>query len=322
MRKHNQGFTLTELMISLVILGLASTVMVTFTKQSQGIWQRANTERQHEANRMTGEALKELARRSSTGVLPTPYTGNGYTSAPYNPSDANAREVFLGQGLSNDLINTDGTPAENRRVYQRVAGLTRNVPVSGLAGDTVTLSYDIGVVYSTDCPLSKKNCFTGGIPGSSTQLTKSNLKTWEPKGNDIRPVWISTFPFQKNLFTETMDRVYTLINKEKEYFQQQVLAAGAGEAKNVHVSPNAGAPSIPGGGCHGGWYNLSLSNVNILNQLGLTAKYGTTAWGKPIEYCRDYDPIGGGANKAPHSAAVRFKSNLSTGEGNYVAISY
>lgn len=322
MRKHNQGFTLIELMISLVILGLASTVMVTLTKQSQGMWQRANTERQHEANRMVGEALKELTRKSSTGDLPAPYTGNGYVSAPYNPSETGDRDVFLGQGLSNTLINTDGTPAENRRVYQRVTGLTRDVPVSGLAGDTVTLSYGVGVVYSTDCPLSKSNCFTSGVPGSSSQLTASNLSTWDPKGNDIRPVWISTFPFQQNLLAETMARVNSLIGKEREHFQQAVLAAGAGQSGNVHATPNSGAPSIAGGGCHGGWYNLSLSNVNVLNQLGLTSKYGTTAWGHPIEYCRDYDPINAGANKAPHSAAVRFKKNLSTGVGSYVVISY
>lgn len=335
MRQRNQGFTLIELVVSLVIMGILSTVFVTAAKQSQGVWLRANTERQHEANRMVIKALQQLARESATGELPAPYTGSGLHSAPYDPADTDAREAFLGQGLSNNLINTDGSPVANRRVYQKVSGLTRDVPVAGLTGDTVTLTYELGVVYATACPSNRTNCVNGGVPGASDKLTAANVDSWEPKGDDLRPVWVNTFPFQQNLFHETMRRVNTFINKEKEFYQQAVLNGGAGAADNYHVRPtDPMAPNMEGmnpisnGGCHRGWYQLNAANVNILELLGLNkAEYGVTAWdvaGNQIEYCNDYDPANTGADTAPHSAAVRFKRDTSNpaGASDYVVLSY
>jgi hypothetical protein len=60
------------------------------------------------------EGIKSfVSGKSANGVLPTPYTGNGYVATVYNPNDATATGVALAQAVTStgappNKINDDG----------------------------------------------------------------------------------------------------------------------------------------------------------------------------------------------------------------------
>lgn len=313
MKKRQSGFTLLEMMITLVVLAALGLIVRSNQMISAQQNSRANIERQHENNRMVAAALYDIASQSKDGGLPAPYNGDGWVSAPADTSTFDGKAPFLAAGLSDDTINHDGSGLERQRVYQRLAGLTSVEPVHGLTGDKVTLEYELGVVYATECGKGVKPC-SNTVPGDSPELTTSNMDTWTVQGDDMRPVWINSHPLQKDLLDNTIHRVRTIIEKGRALYQQRQLTASPGNPENFHPKPNnPSATTTLGGFCHGGWYDLSASNVDLLSQLNLSKKeYSTTAWdvsGNKLEFCRDYDPGSTGADTPPHSAAVRFKAN-------------
>ncbi|MEB8288029.1 type II secretion system GspH family protein [Aeromonas veronii] len=325
--RRQAGFTLFEMIITLVIFGILSSVISAVVRENRSAWTRALHEREHQTNIMVSQAIFSLAGSDSAGALPEPYTGGGVKYAPLDPSDSSAKESFIAVGLSDDLMNSDGTAAKHPRIYQRVSGLSSQVPVFGNTGDRVTLDYEVGVIYSTNC-IPGDAC-DDEIPGDSAIMTANNYSSWTVEGDDYRPVWVSSFSLQKDRLRQTIERINTLQNKAAEFYQQAVLGNGAGKSDNFHVTPtNAGSPDLSGrepianGGCRRGWYKLADGSNNIVSVLGLDSRYASDAWGNSIEYCNDYDPAATGVDTPPHTAAFRLVKRPRKPDGAYVIFSF
>ena len=330
--KRQHGFTLVELLIAVMVIGVITILLAPTFNSLITAQQLAYYEKHRLNNQLIAAALLSYAANSTRhGRLPAPYTGNGYTKTIYNPNDGSAAGVALTQALTQSginpiEINDDGTASQKVRVYQLVQGLTQQVPLYFQSGPLVTLTYDFGAIYLTACPKNNSTCnptAATGVPGSSPALTAANYSTWTTTGTDDRPYFVSSLPLQKQMLATTVQRLEKVRDALLAYFRAQQITAAAGDTTNWY--PNQAGASAAGSmsgatpsanqGCRDGWYNLSSAGVSVLPAVGLSAQeYGVTAWGGPIEYCRDYDPTGtSGANTPPHYAAIRIHANVSAG---------
>lgn len=327
MIRRQRGFTLAELTIVVVIFGLMITASGPVISMVMTFWEGSKRSEQVVNNQKLASAIMSFARNSNGGRLPAPYSGSGsgIASGLYNPADATALGQALAMELRNtgvpvDQINNDSAVIENVRVYRRVAGLTYSMPFRFSTGSQVTLTYDVGAITSTQC--AKANACNTGTPGSSAALTAANITTWEPTAPDYGAIVFSSLPEQKNMLAITGGRINRLQEKLVNEFHTRMRLAAANSTINYFPVPNgAGAPNLSGQnpvvnmGCHDGWYRLSAANVNVLAQLGLdSAEFGVTAWGGPVDYCRDFEPTAvntSTANTSPHYSALRFNRNLS-----------
>ena len=327
--RHQFGFTLVELLIAVVVFGVMSLALVPAFSALQASQERLQREQATYNNNRIAAAMRDFARQDTAlGQLPTPFTGSGYVSTVYDPSGTAPWQLAFADQLSSsgvDLsrVNDDGRAARNVRVYQAVSGLTTDVPAFGATGPLVRLTYEFGVLYQTRCAIDAA-CNTGASasnpPGDSPRLTAANFTTWDTIGTDLEPVFISTLPIQKDRLRQTMTRMTMIREKMLDQFRVQQLAAAATATTNFHLTDGNGSPDLSGAnpvsnaGCHDGWYRLDAANVDVLAQLGLpAAQYGVTAWGAPIEYCRDYDPTATDTSTAgapPHYAALRINRDL------------
>lgn len=335
------GFTLIEMLIT---VGTTAVLMAVFAPLYQSIvsaQDRAASEKNRLYNQYVGNAFLSFARNTSTtGSLPAPYTGGGYTGTVYNSGDVTAAGIALTQALSQqglppNEINDDGTAGASVRVYQQVTGLSQQVPLYGRSGPLVTLTYQYGAIYMSGCEKASSTCnptAATGIPGSSVALTSTNYNTWTTSGTDGAPYIVSTLPVQKDMLVTTANRLDKLRERLLSEFVVKQQSATAGDTTNffpVASASLAGQTPATNQGCRDGWYSLATSTV--LNGIGLAAsEYGATAWGGAIEYCRDYDPAGtSGANVVPHYAALRIRANVSAGvtpdsvvSGNNVVLTF
>jgi len=341
---HN-GFTLVELLVVAAVLSIIAVAMAPVFGSIATSWARAQTEKSKLYNGYLGDALVSYAQENlaagAAGTLPAPYTGGGYTSTVFNPSDVSATGIALKQKLTQQNvpiteINDDGTAGANVRVYQRVAGLTQQMPMYFQSGPLVTLTYQYGAIYMTDCPKSSSACnptAATGVPGTSPALTALNYNTWTTTGTDGVPYMFSSLPVQRSMLTKTTNNLDKLRDYFVSYYRASQQKAAAADTTNWYPS---GATSLAGQtpgtnqGCRDGWYNLA-TDTTILQTVGLTStELGSTAWGGAIQYCRDYDPTGTkGANTAPFYGAFRILGSVSSGSapdsvatGNNVVLSF
>lgn len=324
-----RGFTLLELLVVVVIFGIIMSGVLSIMPLIEYQQRQAYNEGAYEKNRAVANGILQFANEGS-GRLPAPVTvtagGQRYTSVAVSPTAVDTASVSLRAAIQSQSIATnhmfnDGTFAQNVRVYQRVAGLTRNVPFRGISGDIVTITFDVGIVYQTACP-ALDSCNTAGVlPGASPALTSVNYNTWQAVSPDSQPYFISTFEHQKKLLDLTNDTISVLIRRIQNDFAYRSITSAANDITNWYMRPNnAGAPgpgaitnSTTNEGCYETWYTLGASNVNVLERYGLNkSSYGKTAWGGDIQFCRDYDPSNSGKNTVPHSAAIRFNRNVTT----------
>src|SRR5690606_20737680 len=110
----------------------------------------------------------------------------------------------------------------------------------------------------------------------SGAFTISNVTSWVPDGRDYGAVSFSTLSEQKQMLRQTAGRINRLSDKLTSEFYTRLRLAAANSTDNYFPKPtNGGAPILAGYnpvvnmGCHDGWYRLSASNVNILEQIGL-----------------------------------------------------
>ena len=333
------GFTLTELLIVIVIVGIVSAVLAPEFSALLTAQRSAYVQKHQLNNQLIGAALLNYAANSTqTGRLPAPYSGTGYTSTVYNPSDGSGAGVALANaltqsGINPSEINDDGTASQAVRVYQLVQGLAQQVPLYFQSGPLVTLSYDFGAVYLTTCPKSSASCNptpATGIPGTSAALTPGNYGTWSPVDPDARAHYVSSLPIQKQMLATSVQRLEKIRDTLISYLRANQVTAAGGYSTNSYPTKagTAAACTLSGAypnsnqGCRDGWYSLSSVGVAVLATAGLGQdEFGKTAWGGPIQYCRDYDPTGTKTpNAAPHYGAVRILANVTAGAAPDAAV--
>lgn len=338
--RRQRGVTIIELITATIVIGLLSIVVAPLLNSYVVSVRGGYLKRQEIVNQTIGAALMQYAQDGTAlGVLPAPYTGAGYTSTVYNPTDNSTAGTLLKaaltqSGINPSEINDDNHPSKRVRVYQQVTGLTQKTPLYFQSGPVVTLTYQFGVVYTSACEKAQSLCnptAATGIPGKSIRLTAANMNTWTPTGTDKAAAFVSSLPVQKQMLANTALKVDRLRDSMMSYFRaRQTTAAGNDDTNWWLPMPGTKGGKTPTSnqGCRDGWYDLSTETA-ILTAAGLTpAVDGKTAWGGRIEYCRDYDPANNQSpNASPHLAAIRFNSNISLGlapdavsEGNNVVL--
>lgn len=343
---RSSGFSLIETALVVLLLGFVAAAMAPTLALLGPANKKGTNEIQQTINSKIAQGYVEYVRSGSrlawmsVGIPIIPYTEacpscvNYAVVNPGNPdiSWTTLRDTMLAQGVSAGVLRSDGSAAENVRVSQIVA-LTHTLPVFGNTGPNVTLTYNYGVVYSTQCPIADATCNPGAVPPSSSPtMLDSNYATWAPSGTDFSPATWSTLGLQREKLNQTSARLDKLREAFKAYFKtKQAAVSDAATATTTNYYPNSqvaadnttatAAPVADRQYCWDGWYNLadgSSSNPaagnGILNKIGLTPEeFGVTSWGGRVEYCRDYDPTGSkGRGVAPFWGAIRVLGGVST----------
>jgi len=318
------GFTLIEMLVAAIVVGILASYWSAMASKPVLADAREYDSRNRLNNRQIQDAIYSyLENQYTKGQLPAPYTGGGYASTIYNPGDTSQAGTQLAQNLTSlvpvNEINDDGSAVSNVRVYQMLPGLTQTLPFEVTTGPLVTLTYQVGVIYLTKCPKANATCnpsSASGVPGDSPRLTVANYANFAVAGKDDYLVGISSLPRQRSMLEATKARIDILRDRFLNNFRLLQIKAAAGDDTNFYPTDSTSlAGQSPGTnqGCRDGWYSLASST--ILSKIQLSSQeYGSTYWGGPIEFCRDYDPTGTKAPDAsPHSAAFRINANLSVG---------
>ena len=273
-------------------------------------------------------AMENYAEQDPLGSLPSPYTGGSINNGIVNPGGSNANDVLFRDLLRSEAaitqMNDDAFASARVRVYQRLTtGQSITQPAYGAFGPAVLIKYQTGFVYNTECPRATSACnpSASGVPGDSPVLSASNVDSWATSGNDHSSVMVTNLGAHKKKLDDTTSKIKLIQNKIIELVNIRTLAGTPGSSTNyLPAATGVGAPNLSGAspgtneGCYDGWYDLSVANVNILPQLGLSkGEFGTTSWGAVIQYCRDYDSLASGSNTAPHYGAIRVNYDLTTG---------
>jgi prepilin-type N-terminal cleavage/methylation domain-containing protein len=315
----SNGFTLPELLITIIIIGVVSVMMSPGFSFISGVKKSAASDEQTLINKKIADGMLSFARTNTqanmAGKIKGPYSMGTYISTVADPAtnDVNWQQFiqYISQaGVATNLMSGDGTEADNVRTFQLLSNLSQPIPLYIQSGPVVTLKYQYGAIYNTKCSRLDTTCNTGSAPGDSPVLTTANYLTWDLAGNDYAKVVISTLPIQLDSLVLTSGRLDRVKSAFVSYFNDQQSAAPANNTTNWY--PSGTGLGASGQNCHDGWYDLSISN--ILPLIGLSpSEYGVTAWGGKVQYCRDYDPSNSGAGVLPHNGALRINLDVTTG---------
>ncbi len=330
--RAQRGFTLLEAAVAAMLLGIMSVMLSPTFRTLMTAKDQSYKERAALVNTKISQAMLDWAEQQSTsGMLPDPVNqrvAGGINYGPADPATAGtgtAYDYIIAQGVPASEVLVDSSAQQRVRVYQRTPDLFFTTPFYFQSGPQVTLRYQFGAVYQSTC--NKTGTCNGGsqIPsGGSTVLDDTNYATWAPNLNLVRsPAVFSNLPLQKKMLAMTTERMDRVRDALTTFYRARVLSASASDTTNWYPAPTGtGAANLSGNspalnqGCYDGWYQLYASNVNVLEQLGLSKEeFSRTAWGGLIEYCRDYDPLAGGANTAPHYAAIRIRKDVGASNG-------
>lgn len=303
-RSRQSGFTLVELLISVVILGILVTVISPIFSNALAFMEGAKRSEVQLNNQKLAAGMLSYAQNIADGKLP-PQVGSNL------PLYAQANDLLFlelsGTGVPPSQINSTGYGIDAVKRYQVVHDLEYTQPMFFSSGDTVTLFYDVGVIYQTKDCARESTCGTSPpSSGESPELDRNKIAEWDVKGGDYAPVMINTLALQKSMLRVTIGRLNRLSDRiSSNFYAKARMAESSGV--NHFAGENSATPSTVGP-CWSGWENLSATNT--LASIGLDSReFGRTAWGGSIEYCRDYK-ISGGSEEPPFYAALRINKEL------------
>lgn len=327
--KTQRGFTVLELLLTLGTLGILLAIMAPLSDSVFALRRANQAVEQETVNRRVASGILAWMDQRGQNNLPAPYSGDEYEDIVVDPASTDADALALvaqlgARGLSLPQIFSNSSIMNNARVYQRVANQSIVVPLYGQTGPSVTLRFDIGLLYNSQCRRDDTSCYPApsGVAGFSPVATATNIASWETAEGDFGLYRFSTLDLQLARLETSRRRIDTIRDALRDYFNAQYLSGAPDPDINHYPAPSGGgAPNLSGAspgsndGCRDGWYDLSDSSVDVLATVGLlAAEYGRNAWGGRIEYCRDFDPAGTSAEgTAPQSAALRINAAPSTG---------
>ncbi|VFN05909.1 MAG: prepilin-type N-terminal cleavage/methylation domain-containing protein [Candidatus Kentron sp. G] len=211
-RIKSTGFSLVELLIAVIVLGILASMIASHFSILIGLQRQDYRNEQRLLNQEIGMALLGFARyHTDHGTLPAPYTGgvDGLFNTVCSPDcdavfdidgDGNVeadggddqrlfdalKQELRRSGINQRAINHDDRGLPRIRVYQKAAGeaagigaIAVDTPLFGRHGPKVTLHYDFGVVYTTDCPAGDDTCLETisnsnvTLPGDSELMVAS-----------------------------------------------------------------------------------------------------------------------------------------------------
>lgn len=314
--KKQQGLTLVELMLSVIILGIMLAVIWPMVSNALMFTEAAGRKEVAVNNQKLSQALLRYASTTTKGTLPKPPAGWGVARGDSIDPVLEAEIQAAGfTTLDTGPANTTGTGLNHVKRYRLVEGETIDMPLYFTTGKMVTLTYDVGVIYQSTC-IHGQPCASGGgagvvvtgATGSTPEFNASNLTTWDVGGEDYAPVMFNTLELQKDRLRITLGRINRLSDRISSYYYAR---ARASQAAGTNHFPGAGAAGGGNENCHEPWLRLNQSTSDVLPSLGLDRnEFGQTAWGGALEYCANYgepEPLEGG----PYYAALRFNKNLS-----------
>lgn len=332
-----KGFTLLEVIIAVAMIGVITVLVSPSFKMMSNAQRKAYEQEQTLINQKIGRALIAHSEEEGLipGFLPDPcmHYGSYQIYRVYSTTNCSVNDTLkpylIQQGLNPSMIANDGTGNKNIRIYQRVPTVSQWAYFDGRKTERVLLTYDIGVIYTTNCGESQPcgKVITGGVPQRSVpvfsnetaatagagKLFESNLSTWKPGTQDVGVTYITTLPQQKKNLEKTVKNLETIIEAFKRYAKPR-LAANPELIPYPLTLSMARLPEDPtmNQGCREGWYGLDSVNIDIINQLGFpNQETGRTAWGASIEFCRDYDPSGtSNYGEPPHLGALRIHRSV------------
>ncbi len=346
--RRQGGFTLFEIIFAAFILGLMSMALgpsfraFTTAKELQYKNEQTaiNTKLAQAIQLYAENFVPSVASGMPPGSLSAPCSNstNRVFYSIYNPGycagTADLLPYLQQVGVPLEKVNDDGTGNRNVRLYQRVnSNLSQDAYMYYQGGPKVTLSYEVGVVYLTNCGKNQAcntgaststppaSYYTGETGSGAVRLTSGNIATWTPGTRDIGVAYLSTLPLQKKMLQATATQLERIRTGMVNYYASQ-QAANPSSTANMYPQPTDVARRMPSvsdpanyQGCREGWYNLDDPTSDLLALIGLGGgiESGRTAWGAPIQYCRDYDPsLTSAYNVAPHFAALRINRTVSS----------
>lgn len=315
--RNQAGLTLVELLISVVILGILMAVIGPIFSNALTFMEAAKKSEVQLNNQKLASGMLSYARNHG-GKLPPQRPSDKYRLYDEKAvkDDGAPYELFLelsGTGVAPNQINTTGYGINATKLYQVVDGLTHVQPLFFSAGDKITLTYQVGVIYQSNCPLlsgCSSNPFAdySGKPRTK-EINSGNIVSWDVEGDDYAPVMINTLAEQKTMLRVTIGRLNRLSDRISSHYYAKARASGGSDNYFAGVSVT---PTAKNDGCWVAWDNLSSSTT--LASLGLDRnEYGKTAWGGGIEYCREYNPSATVGGSPPFYAALRINKDLSKG---------
>lgn len=333
--QQQNGFTIIEILVATVLIGVLALAMAPALPEVAAALGTNQENRQRVVNQRIANGLVNLAKenQSSFGIAQplVVYNSAGpadpFYYAPVNPGNtgwAPVPQYLMAEGVASTEIAGDGTIIDNARVFQLATPLTKSVNLYGSGGPQATVTYQFGVIYTSNCSRLDVTCYQPGvIPGGGVALTAANYSTWVPPASAVGPVFFSTLPAQIDRVRKTADRIDVLRDAFRRYYREQQLAASSADiTTNFLPSGTCVAPCTVTGtpnqnqGCYDGWYPLDTSS-NILPQLGLSVAFANnvkTAFNATVDYCRDYHPGSGTYGKAqgakPNWGALRIRKVL------------
>lgn len=335
----NRGFTLVELVLVTAVLGLLVAVVAPLTRSMLDATAKTSELRNREVNASLAQAMLDWSAAQTAaqnGKLPAPVIGPSSVAAAQrrrnmpvaldgtlaNPDNTASVLHYLSRAGIPATEHTsermkDGTTAGRIRVYQRLAGIMQEAPLFPGIVPSATLTYDLGVLYITEC-LADAACSRQNPPNGNALLNEA----WEAAATDTAVVRFSTLPLQMSKLEKTSRQMSRTMEALKAYRQaSENKRTSASPAELPHPKPDSLVISAHGGGCWPGegWFRLNdvwVGDTTLLEKLGLPADYGKTAWGANIEYCADYVEQGYESMQAVGIYRAALRINRAMGAGN------